>query len=55
MPAKAIIISLGDEILYGQTLDTNSHWISGELDNLGVRVLNKVTISDTREAILDNL
>lgn len=55
MPAKAIIISIGDEILYGQTLDTNSHWISGELDNLGVRVLKKVTISDTREAILDNL
>lgn len=55
MPAKAIIISIGDEILYGQTLDTNSHWISGELDNLGVRVLKKVTISDTREAILSNI
>ena len=55
MPAKAMIISIGDEILYGQTLDTNSHWISGELDDLGVRVLKKVTISDTRKAILDNL
>lgn len=55
MPAKAIIISIGDEILYGQTLDTNSHWISGELDNLGVRVLKKVTISDTRETILYNI
>ncbi|MEP1033429.1 competence/damage-inducible protein A [Ekhidna sp.] len=55
MPAKAIIISIGDEILYGQTLDTNSHWISGELDNLGVRVLKKVTISDARETILYNL
>ena len=55
MPAKAIIISIGDEILYGQTLDTNSHWISGELDNLGIRVLKKVTISDTREAILHHI
>ncbi len=55
MPAKAIIISIGDEILYGQTLDTNSHWISGELDSLGIRVHKKVTISDTREAILSNI
>lgn len=54
MPAKAILISIGDEILYGQTLDTNSHWISGELDNLGIRVVKKITISDTRDAILDS-
>lgn len=55
MPAKAIIISIGDEILYGQTLDTNSHWISGELDRLGIRVQKKVTISDTREVIIENI
>ncbi|MEO9484408.1 MAG: competence/damage-inducible protein A [Ekhidna sp.] len=55
MPAKAIVISIGDEILYGQTLDTNSHWISGELDNLGIRVLKKITIGDTKTDILSNL
>ncbi len=55
MPAKAILISIGDEILFGQTLDTNSHWISGELDNLGVRVIKKVTIGDIKEEILSNL
>ena len=55
MPSKAIILSIGDEILYGQTLDTNSHWISGELDKLGVQVLRKITLSDTREDILDTL
>lgn len=55
MPAKAILISIGDEILYGQTLDTNSHWISGELDSLGIRVTKKVTIGDSREEILLNL
>ncbi len=53
MPAKAILISIGDEILYGQTLDTNSHWISGALDNLGIRVIRKITIGDTREEILE--
>ncbi|MEQ9006720.1 MAG: molybdopterin-binding protein, partial [Ekhidna sp.] len=55
MPAKAILISIGDEILYGQTLDTNSHWISGELDSLGIRVMKKVTIGDTKEEILSCL
>ena len=55
MPSKAIILSIGDEILYGQTLDTNSHWISGELDKLGVQVLRKITLSDTREDILETL
>ena len=52
MRAKAIIITIGDEILYGQTLDTNSHWISGELDKLGIKVLQKWTIGDEREQIL---
>jgi len=48
----AELISIGDEILYGQTLDTNSHWISQELDEIGIRVKRKITISDTEEAIL---
>jgi nicotinamide-nucleotide amidase len=49
----AELISIGDEILYGQTLDTNSHFISGELDKLGIRIRRKVTIADTEEAILE--
>ena len=48
----AELISIGDEILYGQTLDTNSHWISAELDKLGIKVKRKVTVADTEEAIL---
>ncbi|MEO9869115.1 competence/damage-inducible protein A [Ekhidna sp.] len=55
MPAKAILISIGDEILYGQTLDTNSHWMSGELDSLGIRVIKKVTIGDSKDEILLHL
>lgn len=49
----AELISIGDEILYGQTLDTNSHWISAALDKIGIKVKRKVTISDTEEAILE--
>ncbi|GAB4237668.1 MAG: competence/damage-inducible protein A [Ekhidna sp.] len=52
MPATAEIISIGDEILYGQTLDTNSHWISGTLDAAGILVTRKITIGDRKEEIL---
>ena len=55
MPSKAAIISIGDEILFGQTLDTNAHWISGELDTLGIRVFKRYSIGDTKEEILKTL
>lgn len=49
---NAEIIAIGDELLYGQILDTNSHWISQELDAVGVRVVRKTTIGDNRNDIL---
>jgi nicotinamide-nucleotide amidase len=49
---KAEIISIGDELLYGQIMDTNSHWISQELDLLGVRVVHRTTVGDNRNDIL---
>lgn len=49
---KAEVLAIGDELLYGQTLDTNSHWISGELDKAGVRVIRRTTISDNEQEIL---
>ncbi len=52
MSVNAEIITIGDEILYGQTLDTNSHWISGELDQLGIRVIRKTTSPDKEDEIL---
>jgi len=55
MSKYAEIISIGDEILYGQTLDTNSHWISGRLDEIGIKVRRKITIGDEREEILNTL
>lgn len=45
-------ITIGDEILYGQTLDTNSHRICGVLASLGIRVLHKTTVSDDKNQIL---
>ncbi len=55
MSVKAEIITIGDEILYGQTLDTNSHWISQKLDELSIKVYQKTTISDTEDHILQSL
>lgn len=49
---KAEIIAIGDELLYGQIVDTNSHWISVELDLLGVRVIRKTTVGDNPSDIL---
>lgn len=51
-PITAEIITIGDEILYGQTLDTNSHWISHQLDAVGIRVKRKTTVADNDEDII---
>ena len=43
---KAIIITIGDEILIGQTIDTNSAWLGEKLELLNVKVLRMASISD---------
>ncbi len=48
----AEVITIGDEILYGQTLDTNSHFISEKLGEVGVKIWRKTTIADKEEDIL---
>ena len=51
----AEIIAIGDEILIGQTVDTNSGWIGGELALIGIRTVRVRAIADDRAAILDAL
>jgi len=48
---KARIVTIGDEILIGQIIDTNSAWLAAQLNALGVRVHSIYSISDTAEAI----
>lgn len=50
---KAELLTIGDEILYGQINDTNSQWMSQELDQVGIRVVRKTTVGDNREDILN--
>jgi nicotinamide-nucleotide amidase len=49
---RAEIITIGDEILYGQITDTNTQWISAELDKIGIRTVRKSSVGDSEEAIL---
>ena len=48
---QAVILSIGDELVLGQTLDTNSAYLSGELVQLGIGTLYHQTIADDQSAI----
>lgn len=48
---KAFIITIGDEILLGQILDTNSRFMSSALAGIGVETLKMVSVSDKKEEI----
>lgn len=52
---QAIIITIGDEILNGTTVDTNSAFISLELNKIGVDVKERISIGDTKEHIISTL
>ena len=49
------LITIGDEILIGQVTDTNAVWISKQLNKLGVRVEEMVTVSDEARQITSTL
>ncbi|MDO9579460.1 MAG: competence/damage-inducible protein A [Bacteroidales bacterium] len=52
---KAAIITIGDELLIGQTVDTNSAWIGAELSKSGFDVNRITSIHDRRTDILNTL
>lgn len=49
----AEIITIGDELLIGQVVDTNSAWIGQELNKIGIEVLRIVSIRDREEEITE--
>ncbi len=49
---RASIVTVGDEILRGRTVDSNSTWISRELFFLGVEVVEHIVVSDKVEKIV---
>jgi len=52
---KAAIITIGDELLIGQTIDTNSAFIAQELNKLGIWVSRRIAVGDVKEEILECL
>ena len=50
---KAAIVTIGDEILIGQIVDTNSGFIAKSLDKIGIETHEMLSISDNKQHILD--
>jgi nicotinamide-nucleotide amidase len=48
----AELLTIGDEILYGQIVDTNAQWMSVELDKVGIKVIRKTSVGDQEQEIL---
>jgi len=49
---KAAVVTIGDEILIGQIVDTNSSYISKALDKIGIATYEMLSISDDKNHIL---
>ena len=49
------LLSIGDELLIGQTINTNAAWIGQEMSLIGARIVRTTVISDTTEAIQSSL
>jgi nicotinamide-nucleotide amidase len=52
---SASVITIGDEILYGQTLDTNAHFISQRISTEGYKVILRLSVGDKASDIIDAL
>ncbi len=48
---QASIITIGDELLIGQVIDTNSSWMAQELNKAGIRVARRVAVGDVWDEI----
>lgn len=53
--AQASIITIGDELLIGQVIDTNSAWMAQELNKAGIRVCRRVAVGDVWDEIWNAL
>lgn len=52
---KASLITIGDELLIGQVIDTNSAWIAQQLNAIGIDVVKRTAVGDTDKDIRDAL
>jgi nicotinamide-nucleotide amidase len=52
---NATIITIGDELLIGQVIDTNSAWMAQQLNAIGIKVSRRVAVGDNKQAIIEAL
>jgi nicotinamide-nucleotide amidase len=52
---QAVILSIGDELALGQTVDTNAAWLSARLAGRGIHTQLQITVADDRRAITEAL
>lgn len=52
---RAIILSVGTELITGQTIDTNAAWLAWQLTQSGVQIQRHVTVNDDERALADAL
>ncbi len=52
---RAAVLSIGDELIFGQRVDTNSAWLSQNLAELGFDIIEHVTVNDSLESISEHL
>jgi molybdenum cofactor synthesis domain-containing protein len=53
MPARAAILTIGNEVVSGDVTNTNAAWLAQRLESLGVRVVIAATVPDEIEAIVE--
>jgi nicotinamide-nucleotide amidase len=50
-PLRAAIVTVGDELLLGETVDSNAAWLGRELSSLGIPVVERLTVGDVDDDI----
>ena len=50
---RAVVLAIGDELLSGETVDTNSSYLDGRLEALGWQVVRHITVADEVSAIAE--
>ncbi len=51
----ASVVTIGDELLIGQVIDTNSAWIAQQLNRIGIAVKNRISVGDDPDEIWNAL
>ena len=52
---KVSIINIGDELLQGKTLNTNSQWLGKKLSSAGCQIESQITVKDEKNSIVSGL